>query len=51
LSTSTGWVRLQISRSPSRCLAALRSCTSAGRLWMERRSAMLPRDWRAAERA
>ena len=49
-STSTGRVRLQIKRSPSRCPAARRSCTSAGRSWIERRSAMVERGCRARRR-
>ena len=44
LSTSTGRVRLQISRSPSQCPASGRPWTASGRSWMERRSAMVPRD-------
>src|SRR4051794_5877316 len=34
--TSTGRVRLQISRSPSQCPASFRSWTSSGRSWIER---------------
>jgi hypothetical protein len=43
LSTSTGRVRLQISRSPSQWRASPRSATASGRSWIERRSAITSR--------
>src|SRR3954447_34519 len=49
-STSTGRVRLQSSRSPSQCPGSFRSWTSAGRSWIERRPAMVPRACRARRR-
>src|SRR4051795_3328013 len=48
--TSTGRVRLQIKRSPSQCPASLRSWTSSGRSWIERRPAMVERGGRARRR-